>query len=600
MKLSDFDITEGLHKRWCRFMIQRYLGQFLEQNLTLDQLSVKLIAGELSINEVKINAHYVNELLTSMNVPLRLTDGFVGGITIEVPWRALTSDASKMKVRQLDLTFESRDGVKLDNKDLGKHNMNVDFLMPQFFSFMVSSMIGSVVESLVSSSELARSFYENEKEAGEEAFDTEAQDGVKAFAKKSPTLANLESISSGLFASAISSSTANFQSCFSNLNAGESLNQSMGEPFKITKADAEQELMSSPVKFAEFVGESRLIFRIKNSDAVADKNYNRVEIESCFTGLHCFILPSQIDILKRKTSWFFNSVSLSQTEKLNDFGKKMDKSDYAAMVKNIEKEAFQKTRLTTLGMQGTWSRRDDFHEFDSLNLEDNRTLRRQSEACRENYNTLKVESSKKETTVLSAKIGTVLIYIPHTDTMSAEYVKTLDNGCHEAIDHILEESEAFFANATRVSVKPLNLHNERNMLDKLYGKDHLRIVGTYAEFNYQMEKCSASMEMKAELIFPNLDVIEYLTPESNPLEPLNCHIPLFDSSNYENPDDEPQLKIVFSSPAGGEDSKTYVYVGKCRCELDLSIVDRIANLFEARPFFDLPSYKRSRLDSIVR
>lgn len=56
MKLSDFNITEGLHTRWCRFIIQRYLGQFLEQNLTLDQLSVKLIAGELSINEVKINA----------------------------------------------------------------------------------------------------------------------------------------------------------------------------------------------------------------------------------------------------------------------------------------------------------------------------------------------------------------------------------------------------------------------------------------------------------------------------------------------------------------------------------------------------------------
>ncbi|KAK5975966.1 hypothetical protein GCK32_004807, partial [Trichostrongylus colubriformis] len=342
----------------------------------------------------------------------------------------------------------------------------------------------------------------------------------------------------------------------------------MGEPFRITKVDAERELMSSPVKFAELVGESRLIFRIKNSDAVADKKDNRVEIESFFTGLHCFILPSQIDILKRKTSWFFNSVSLSQTEKLDDFG--------------------------------TWSRRDDFYEFDSLNLEDNRTLRRLSEACHENYNTLKGKSSKKEITVLSAKIGTVLIYIPHTDTMSAEYVKTLDNGCHEAIDHILEESEAFFANAADVSVKPLNLHIVRNMLDKLYCKDHLRIVGTSVEFNYQMEKSSASMETKAKLIFPNLDVIEYLTPESNPREPQNCHVSLIDFSNYENSDHEPQLKMIFSSPAGGEGSRAYVYVGKCRCELDLSIIDRIADLFEVRPFFDLPSYQRSRLDSIVR
>ncbi|KJH43952.1 hypothetical protein DICVIV_10036 [Dictyocaulus viviparus] len=96
MRLSDFNITDQLHTRWCRFIIQRYLGQFLEQSLTLDQLSVRLYAGELFINEVKINAHYVNELLMSMNVPLRLTDGFVGGITI------------------------GQEGVKLDNKDLGK------------------------------------------------------------------------------------------------------------------------------------------------------------------------------------------------------------------------------------------------------------------------------------------------------------------------------------------------------------------------------------------------------------------------------------------------------------------------------------------------
>ncbi|KAK6054941.1 hypothetical protein COOONC_07555 [Cooperia oncophora] len=228
-------------------------------------------------------------------------------------------------------------------------------------------------------------------------------------------------------------------------------------------------------------------------------------------------------------------------------------------------------------MQGTWSRRDDFHEFDSVNLEDNRSLRKLSEACH-NYNSIKTDSSKKECTLLSAKIGTILVYIPHNDIMSVEYVKTLNNGCHEAIDQLVEESEEFFAKAAKVSLKPMNLHNARSMLDKLYSKDHLRIVGTSVVFNYQMDKSSTSEQMKAKL---NISEFGYF-------------------SNYENPDQEPQLKLVFSSPVGGEDSKAYVYLGKCRCELDLSIVDRIADLFEARPFYDLPSYKRSRLDSIVR
>ncbi|ETN84468.1 hypothetical protein NECAME_06871, partial [Necator americanus] len=690
MKLSDFNITDRLHNRWCRFIIQRYLGQFLEQNLTLDQLSIELYAGKLTINEVKINAHYVNELLTSMNVPLRLTDGFVGGITIEVPWFSLASEASKMKVHQLELTFQSREGVKLDNKDL------------------VSSMIGSVVESLVSSSDLARSFYENERQAGEEEFDTEAKDGVKAFTKvidaivsrfcmeltettirlenppksmsdlctaieirlkevrfmdeqmrncqqegrsaetitsqpqgmgsianlnkfidmsgveiftdvfteiedqysdpnssqivtsmyirrekqkhKSPTLSTHESVSADLFTSALSSSTANFQSCYSNLNAGETLNQTIGEQFRVAKIDNDRELMSNPVKFAEFVGESRMIFRIKNSDAIADKKDNRVEIESFFTGLHCFLLPSQIDILRR----FFSSIALPQTEKLNDFGKKMDKSDYDAMAKNIEEETFQRTRMTTLGMQGTWSRREDFHEFDSINLEDNRTSRKLSEPCRENYKTIKSESTKKESTLLCAKIGTVLFYIPHTDTMSAEFVKSLSNGYYEAIDNAIEESNAFFTKAAKISLKHGNLHTARNMLDKLYAKDHLRLIGSSVVFHYQMDKSGSGEHMKAKLIFPNVDFIEYLTPDSNPCDPQNTHIPLLDFSKFENPDQEPQLKFVYStSSTVVDESKTFIYIGNCRCELDLSIVDRIADFFEPRPFFDLPSYRRS-------
>lgn len=694
MKLSDFNITEGLHTRWCRFIIQRYLGQFLEQNLTLDQLSVKLIAGELSINEVKINAQYVNDLMTSMNIPLRLTDGFVGEITIEVPWRSLTSDASKMRVKQLDLTFQSREGVKLDNKDL------------------VSSMIGSVVESLVSSSELARSFYENEKEAGEEYFDTEAKDGVKAFTKvidaivsrfclelidttirlenqpkplsdmctaieirlkevrfmdeqmrncqqedrsaetitsqphgmgsianlnkymdmsgvelftdifteledqysdnscsqiltsmyirrekqkqKSPTLSKQESISQDLFTSALSSSTANFQSCYSNLNMGESPSVSSDQPFKITKVDVERELMSSPTKFAEFVGESRLIFRIRNTDAMADKKSNRVEVELFFTGLHCFVLPSQIDILNR----FFTSLSLPQSEKMADFGKKMEKSDYDTMAKNIEEESLQKTRLTTLGMQGTWSRRDDFQEFDSINLEDNRSSRKLSEACRDSYSSKEPELSKKESTLLSAKIGTLIVYIPHYDMMSVECMKCLSGGCREAVDRILQETEAFFAKASRVSVKPSNLNGARKMLDSLYSKDHIRIVGTSVVFNYEMDKNGTGDYMKAKLIFPSVDVIEYLTSESNPRDPEHPHIPLLDFSKFENPDQEPQLKVVLNSTP--TESKAYVYIGKCMCELDLSIVDRITDIFEPRPFFDLPSYRRSRLDSIIR
>lgn len=72
--------------------------------------------------------------------------------------------------------------------------------------------------------------------------------------------------------------------------------------------------------------------------------------------------------------------------------------------------------------------------------------------------------------------------------------------------------------------------------------------------------------MKAKLIFPSVDVIEYLTSESNPVgislntillfsefnvliqrDPEHPHIPLLDFSKFENPDQEPQLKVVLNS-----------------------------------------------------
>ncbi|KJH43951.1 hypothetical protein DICVIV_10035 [Dictyocaulus viviparus] len=541
-------------------------------------------------------------------------------------------------------------------------------------------MIGSVVESLVSSSELARSFYENEKGSGEEEFDTEARDGVKAFTKvidaivsrfcleledttirfENPpkfmsdcctaieirlhkirfmdeqmrncqqegsstetitsqpqgmgSIANLNKFMdisgfemfTDIFTELDDQYSENNSSQVVTISVNEALQQPSIEDFKITRVDSHQGIDSNPVKFAELVGESRVIFRIKNSDAIVDKRDNTIEIDSFFTGLYCFIIPSQIEILKR----FFSSITIPHAEKITDFGKKMAKSDYDTMAKNIEEETFQKTQVATQGLQGgKWKKREDFHEFDSINLEDNCSSKKFGEICRENYITLKADTNKKESTKLSAKIGTVLIIIPHLDMMSVDFVKNLNNGCHESIDNrinssidsVIRDSNMFFAKASNVSLKPSSLRTMRTSLDELYNKDHLRLFGTSVLFHYQMDKDDCGEHLRAKLIFPNVDLIEYLMTNSNPRDPENAHIPLLDFSLFNNVDQEPQLKIVYnSSTAGNNESKACVSIGKCRCDLDPSIVDRIPDLFDPQPFFDLPAFRRSRVHNIMR
>lgn len=53
--LGRFQWTEGIKNTACRYLLQRYLGQFLEEKLTLDQLTVNLCNGTGSVTNVKLD-----------------------------------------------------------------------------------------------------------------------------------------------------------------------------------------------------------------------------------------------------------------------------------------------------------------------------------------------------------------------------------------------------------------------------------------------------------------------------------------------------------------------------------------------------------------
>lgn len=47
--------SESIKKRACRYLLQRYLGNFLEEKLTLDQLSVDLYNGTGTVCDVSLD-----------------------------------------------------------------------------------------------------------------------------------------------------------------------------------------------------------------------------------------------------------------------------------------------------------------------------------------------------------------------------------------------------------------------------------------------------------------------------------------------------------------------------------------------------------------
>ncbi|XP_029036559.2 autophagy-related protein 2 homolog B [Osmia bicornis bicornis] len=100
--------SQGIKKRACRYLLQRYLGQFLEEKLTLDQLTVDLYNGTGRVTNVSLDVQALNEMGEQQHLPLEFVDGFVAEMSVSIPWSALLSEASYVEVTGLRLTVQPR------------------------------------------------------------------------------------------------------------------------------------------------------------------------------------------------------------------------------------------------------------------------------------------------------------------------------------------------------------------------------------------------------------------------------------------------------------------------------------------------------------
>ncbi|XP_014232573.1 autophagy-related protein 2 homolog A [Trichogramma pretiosum] len=100
--------SEGIKKRACRYLLQRYLGQFLEEKLTLDQLTVDLYNGTGRVTNVSLDVQALNELGEQQHLPIEFVDGFVAEMSVSIPWSALLSEASYIEVTGLRMTVQPR------------------------------------------------------------------------------------------------------------------------------------------------------------------------------------------------------------------------------------------------------------------------------------------------------------------------------------------------------------------------------------------------------------------------------------------------------------------------------------------------------------
>lgn len=55
--MSWFNLWDGLKTKTCRYLLQRYLGQFFENNLNLEQLKVDLYNGKAVVEDISLKVN---------------------------------------------------------------------------------------------------------------------------------------------------------------------------------------------------------------------------------------------------------------------------------------------------------------------------------------------------------------------------------------------------------------------------------------------------------------------------------------------------------------------------------------------------------------
>lgn len=147
--------SESIKKRACRYLLHRYLGNFLQEKLSLDQLSLDLYQGTGSLAQVPLDTwvcvvhvccwkyarlnyqlnklrgppnvflfflkkiknfvpQSLNELLETADAPFEVITGFIQTISLTVPWAALLQENCALEIKGLEMVLRPRPRVGKD------------------------------------------------------------------------------------------------------------------------------------------------------------------------------------------------------------------------------------------------------------------------------------------------------------------------------------------------------------------------------------------------------------------------------------------------------------------------------------------------------
>lgn len=94
-------ISSSLQRRVLLYFIKSILGHFLKDgDIKLDQIEAGIVEGRIEIRHVHLDTEAVTSLLPDL--PLKVTDGLIGSILIEIPWSNIWKGELKLSITEVD------------------------------------------------------------------------------------------------------------------------------------------------------------------------------------------------------------------------------------------------------------------------------------------------------------------------------------------------------------------------------------------------------------------------------------------------------------------------------------------------------------------
>ncbi|CAG8650341.1 11792_t:CDS:2, partial [Cetraspora pellucida] len=98
----SINVPATIQKRLLKFLLKRALGQFLAEELDLDNLEVQLGNGLIHLKELQLNVDVLNDLVADL--PVVIVDGRIGGIVAKIPWKNIWNCDCILEFHNLQIT----------------------------------------------------------------------------------------------------------------------------------------------------------------------------------------------------------------------------------------------------------------------------------------------------------------------------------------------------------------------------------------------------------------------------------------------------------------------------------------------------------------